>query len=168
MTLPDGLEAYSRTAEFTETRVPPGLLRSHATKAGAWGLIHVLEGRLAYRITDPCRTPEEIVLTPDAAPGVVEPAVLHEVEPLGAVRFYVEFHRVRSGAPWRARSDAAERRGDRLGRPSALGPIYLRRRRGQSQMAAQGGLHLWRSQPVGADPRQGLATGWIEPPAQCL
>lgn len=91
--LPADVHPYARTAEFTETTVPAGLLRAHTTKAGAWGLIHVLEGRLAYRITDPRRPASETVLTPEAGPGVVEPTILHEVEPRGAVRFFVEFHR---------------------------------------------------------------------------
>jgi tellurite resistance-related uncharacterized protein len=91
--LPEGLVHYRRTAEFTEATVPAGLLRAHTTKAGAWGLIHVLEGRLAYRITDPRRPASETVLTGGGEPGVVEPTILHEVEPLGPVRFYVEFLR---------------------------------------------------------------------------
>jgi tellurite resistance-related uncharacterized protein len=85
--------AYKRTAEFDEITVPAALLRAHATKAGAWGLIHVLEGRLAYRITDPRRLASETILSPKGEPGVVEPTILHEVEPLGPVRFYVEFLR---------------------------------------------------------------------------
>jgi tellurite resistance-related uncharacterized protein len=96
--LPADITSYARTAEFTETTVPAGLLRSHTTKAGAWGLIHVLEGRLAYRITDPRRAPLETILSPDGAPGVVEPTVLHEVQPLGPVRFYVEFLRAPSAS----------------------------------------------------------------------
>lgn len=94
MELPDTARPYRRTDEFTEATVPAGLLKAHTTKAGSWALIHVLEGRLAYRIVDPRRPATETVLTPGAAPGVVEPTVLHEVEPLGAVRFYVEFHRL--------------------------------------------------------------------------
>lgn len=97
MLSPD-LVPYRRTAEFTESTVPAGLLRAHTTKAGAWGLIHVLEGRLAYRVTDPRRPASEAILTAGGAPGVVEPTVLHEVEPLGAVRFYVEFLRAPEGA----------------------------------------------------------------------
>lgn len=91
--IPADVTPYARTAEFTETTVPAGLLRSHTTKAGAWGLIHVLEGRLAYRITDPRRAALETILSPGGEPGVVEPTVLHEVQPLGLVRFYVEFLR---------------------------------------------------------------------------
>lgn len=91
MILPENAKPYRRTDEFTEATTPAGLLRAHTTKAGTWALIHVLEGRLAYRITDPRRLASETVLTPDTPPGVVEPTVLHQVEPLGPVRFYVEF-----------------------------------------------------------------------------
>jgi tellurite resistance-related uncharacterized protein len=96
--LPPDLVPYRRTAEFTEATVPPGLLRAHSTKDGAWGLIHVLAGRLAYRVTDPRRAPSETILTAEGEPGVVEPTVLHEVEPLGPARFYVEFLRPRQAA----------------------------------------------------------------------
>jgi tellurite resistance-related uncharacterized protein len=91
--LPEKVAAYRRTDEFSERSVPAALLRAHNTKAGVWGLIHVLEGELAYRITDPRRAPCKQILTPQGPPGVVEPTVLHEVEPRGPVRFYVEFYR---------------------------------------------------------------------------
>jgi len=97
MMLPADVRPYKRTPIFTEATVPAGLLRAHATKDGAWGLIHVLEGQLAYRITDPHRPQSEQILTPETRPGVVEPTVLHEVEPLGSVRFQVEFHRREPG-----------------------------------------------------------------------
>lgn len=93
MKLPLSVKPYRRTPVFTETSVPPGLLKAHSTKAGTWALIHVLEGRLAYRIVDERRPASEIILTPQAPAGVIEPTILHEVEPLGAVRFIVEFHR---------------------------------------------------------------------------
>jgi hypothetical protein len=38
------------------------------------------------------------VLTPATPPGVIEPSIQHEVQPLGSVKFYVEFHR-REDAP---------------------------------------------------------------------
>jgi tellurite resistance-related uncharacterized protein len=97
MPLPDDVRPYRRTPTFTEATVPAGLLRAHDTKAGVWGLIHVLEGALAYRVTDPRRAASETTLTPEAAPGVVEPTIRHEVQPLGPVRFYVEFHRREDG-----------------------------------------------------------------------
>jgi tellurite resistance-related uncharacterized protein len=93
MSLPRDVEPYRRTGIFTEATVPKGLLKAHTTKEGAWALIHVLEGRLAYRLRDPRRPASETILTPESEPGTVEPTILHEVEPLGPVRFYVEFHR---------------------------------------------------------------------------
>jgi tellurite resistance-related uncharacterized protein len=93
MPLPADVRPYKRTPTFTEATVPPGLLCAHATKEGVWGLIHVLEGRLAYRVTDRRRPRSEQVLTPDGELGVVEPTIEHEVEPLGRVAFFVEFHR---------------------------------------------------------------------------
>ena len=97
MSLPPGLEPYSRTPEFDEDVIPGSLLRAHSTRPGIWGLIHVTEGRLLYRVSDARRTPTERILTPAHAPGVIEPTVVHQVEPLGPVRFYVEFHRAPAG-----------------------------------------------------------------------
>jgi tellurite resistance-related uncharacterized protein len=88
--MPSGVEPYKRTPEFTSETVPAGLRSSHRTKEGVWGRIVVLEGRLRYRILEPAV--EEVELSPGVE-GVVEPTVPHEVEPLGAVRFYVEFHK---------------------------------------------------------------------------
>ena len=86
--LPPGLAAYRRTPIFTETTLPAALRRRHMTKAGVWGLIVVLEGRLRFRRLEPF---VETLLDP-AAPGVVAPEEPHEVEPIGQVRFYVEFY----------------------------------------------------------------------------
>lgn len=97
MDMPSDLSPYARTPEFTETTVPAALLKAHSTKAGAWGLIHVLEGRLAYRIEDSRRPGSETLLTAGSTAGVIEPTILHAVEPLGPVRFYVEFHRREEG-----------------------------------------------------------------------
>ena len=94
--LPEGLEVYSRTGTFTEETVPAGLRKDHTTRAGTWGLIRVEEGVLRYRVTDPRRVPSERELTPETEPGVVEPTILHQVEPIGPVRFQVEFLRERT------------------------------------------------------------------------
>jgi tellurite resistance-related uncharacterized protein len=91
--LPADLEAYRRTPEFSEMSVPKGLLQEHSTKAGVWGLIRVVEGQLLYRVTDDRRVPAERLLRAGDAPGVVEPEILHQVEPQGKVRFFVDFFR---------------------------------------------------------------------------
>ncbi|WP_094556566.1 DUF1971 domain-containing protein [Synechococcus sp. 1G10] len=88
--IPDNVSSYRRTPNFTQDTIPIGLLHSHNTKDGVWGKIVVIEGQLRYRILDPDL--EEILLGPELS-GVVEPTVKHEVEPLGEVRFYVEFYR---------------------------------------------------------------------------
>lgn len=94
--LPAGLESYRSTETFSELSVPAGLLRAHSTKAGIWGLIRVTEGELIYRIEDEKRIAAERRLHADSPPGVVEPTILHSVEPVGRVRFHVEFFRAAS------------------------------------------------------------------------
>lgn len=86
--LPPNVVPYHRTREFSESTVPDALRHRHTTKAGVWGRICVLEGSVLYRILEPLR--QEHVLTADL-PGIVEPEVPHEVQPLGKVRFFVEF-----------------------------------------------------------------------------
>ena len=89
-TLPANLHLQRTTPVFTDETVPSGLLKAHRTKAGTWGRIVVLEGRLLYRIhTAPA---EEHILDPDT-PGIIEPEVQHEIAALGKARFRVEFFR---------------------------------------------------------------------------
>ena len=69
--------------------MPAALRRDHATKVGVWARIVVLEGRLRYRVE---RLKTETELSPEW-PGTVIPEVPHHVEPIGPVRFFVEFYR---------------------------------------------------------------------------
>ena len=87
--MPKSAKPFNRTADFTEATVPPGLLREHQTKNGVWGKIHVVSGAVRYTI--PARK-QEFVLNPDR-PGIVEPGVVHHVEPFADASFYVEFWR---------------------------------------------------------------------------
>ncbi len=87
--LPESFAAYKRTPEFDETTAPGGLRRDHSTKAGVWAKIVVIDGRLRYCV-DALNT--DVELSQDRI-GIVVPEVLHHVEPVGAVRFYVEFYR---------------------------------------------------------------------------
>lgn len=91
--LPVGLESHKRTPSFTAETVPAGLLKDHSTKEGVWGLIHVEHGSLRYFVTDPARIAAERLVTPESGPAIVEPAILHRVEPAADVRFHVEFLR---------------------------------------------------------------------------
>ena len=86
--LPPGFVAYRRTPIFTEATLPSGLRHRHQTKAGVWALITVVEGRLLFRRLNPASA---AVLDPHV-PGIVTPEEPHEVEPLGAVRFFIELY----------------------------------------------------------------------------
>jgi tellurite methyltransferase len=88
--LPEGFVAYRRTPDFDARAVPDALRSRHSTKPGVWARIHVSAGRLRYRTHAPFD--DEALLTPGAV-GIVLPEVQHEVEPLGEVRFHVEFYR---------------------------------------------------------------------------
>lgn len=88
--IPASATSYKKTPEFTEETVPAGLLKAHQTKEGTWGKINVTEGQLLYRILEP--EFEEVLLSSEVF-GVVEPTILHEVEPKGKVLFHVEFFR---------------------------------------------------------------------------
>ena len=87
--LPEHFVAFHQTPEFTEETVPAGLLKDHTTKPGIWAKILVTEGTLRYHLDGFGQTFELTVGTL----GIVVPEVLHHVEPLGPVRFIVEFYK---------------------------------------------------------------------------
>ena len=87
--LPPGLAPYRRTPTFTARTVPQALQQVHSTKAGVWGRIVVLSGRLRYELIASGAAFE--LSTGDI--GVIAPAALHRVEALGDATFYVEFLR---------------------------------------------------------------------------
>lgn len=89
-TLPPSVACYRQTPEFTEGTIPAGLTKAHRKKSGVWGRIVVSRGRLLYRVLG-SRAGEFTLAAGN--PGIVEPGVEHEVEPLGKVRFHVEFYR---------------------------------------------------------------------------
>lgn len=87
--LPADFVAYRQTPVFTEQSIPAAFTKDHTTKAGVWAKIVVIEGTLRYRaeVLD-----TEVELS-TARPGIVLPEVRHCVEPVGTVRFFVEFYR---------------------------------------------------------------------------
>lgn len=88
--LPTGAAEYKRTATFDATTTPAGLRKRHTTKAGVWGEIVVLEGRVLYVIED--EEDASFVLRP-GLPGAIAPEVPHHVEPYDDARFVVRFLR---------------------------------------------------------------------------
>jgi len=79
---------YRSTPVFDEASLPAALRARHSTKAGVWGMIRMIEGRLKLTYLDP---PSEIILDP-ATPGLLLPEQPHFVEPLGPMRMQVDFY----------------------------------------------------------------------------
>lgn len=78
---------YRVTPVFDENSLPAALRRNHSTKAGVWGVIRVLKGRLMLRCADGSA---DQLLEP-GRPGRIAPQQVHHVEPLGPMRMHVEF-----------------------------------------------------------------------------
>jgi tellurite resistance-related uncharacterized protein len=87
-------EPYRSTPVFDETSLPAAFRREHCTKAGVWGVIRVLEGRLRLET----EAGEARVLTP-GSPAVVGPLEKHRAEPLGPMRMQVDFYDRPPGLP---------------------------------------------------------------------
>jgi tellurite methyltransferase len=88
--LPDGLHVARTTEVWDEHTMPAALRRAHRVATGVWGRLRVERGRLRFRAET--RPPLDVVVTPDAAQAI-PPEVEHHVEPLGEVRFSIEFLR---------------------------------------------------------------------------
>lgn len=76
------------TDTWDERTMPSGLRRFHRIAADTWGRVRVEEGTLRFRAQTP--TPVDLILGAGAAQAI-PPGVDHDVEPMGAVRFCVEF-----------------------------------------------------------------------------
>ena len=81
-------EPYRSTPVFDQDTLPAALRARHATKAGVWGVIRVLEGELRLTYLEPGSA---VLLTPDS-PGLVLPGQPHFVTPQGAMRMQVDFY----------------------------------------------------------------------------
>jgi len=87
--LPSGLEHTRTTPEFSVQNVPAGLLGAHRVADDVWGVLRVFAGTVVFVLED---SGAQRSLTTDDA-QVIEPGVLHHVEPSDDARFVVEFHR---------------------------------------------------------------------------
>jgi tellurite resistance-related uncharacterized protein len=79
-------QPYRTTPVFDADSLPTALRREHSTKAGVWGIIRVIEGRLLLTIG------EETSLLSSGQPGLIHPEQKHRVEPVGPMRMQVEFY----------------------------------------------------------------------------
>lgn len=86
--LPDGLVSNRVTATWDEQTMPAGLRRAHRVAPGTWGNIRVVEGALRFVAET---QPRIDVVIAAGSTQAIPPDVVHEVEPQGSVRFFVEF-----------------------------------------------------------------------------
>ena len=89
--LPRALRFVRSSPDWDEVSLPPGLLRSHRTAEGTWGRITVTEGQLRFRAAT---TPSRDVVLVASGVQAIPPGVVHEVQPLGTVRFTIDFFAV--------------------------------------------------------------------------
>jgi tellurite methyltransferase len=86
--LPEGLRLVRSSTEWDEHTMPAGLRRAHRVARGTWGRIVVRQGRLRFRAQT---EPELQVVVYPGSTQAIPPEVDHEVQPIGSVRFSVEF-----------------------------------------------------------------------------
>jgi len=94
LSLPSRIVLTRVTPEWDEESMPEALRRSHRVRSGSWGRLLVRSGRI--RFTAATSPPVETVVESGASQAI-PPGVDHDVQPLGPVRFAVEFFAVR---PW--------------------------------------------------------------------
>jgi len=88
---PRSYRPYHVTPAFDEASLPDALRRAHSTRAGTWGVIRVLLGKLRLHVADPDR----VMQLSRVRPGIVLPEQPHWMEPLGPMRMRIEFHDAR-------------------------------------------------------------------------
>ena len=103
--MPDELRAVRTTPVWDQDTLPAGLRHAHRIARGSWGRIVVFDGRLRFAAAT---TPAIDIVLGAGAHQAIPPGVGHEVEPLGSVRFVIEFFAVdRTGQP----DERTQRRG---------------------------------------------------------
>ncbi|MCH4091184.1 DUF1971 domain-containing protein [Acetobacter sp.] len=82
------MKPYRITSEFNAITLPAGLRQRHATKAGVWAVIRILEGTATLVYVD---TGEVRHLT-SCEPGLIKPEQTHYLKLSGLVRLKLEFY----------------------------------------------------------------------------
>ncbi|MEP2102568.1 MAG: DUF1971 domain-containing protein [Parasphingorhabdus sp.] len=82
---------YSSTPVFDENNLPKALQAAHSTKAGAWGVLEIINGSLHYVIEED----QETRLMTAGDRQLIEPEQLHHVALIGPMQMQVHFYRER-------------------------------------------------------------------------
>lgn len=89
-TLPPGATCYKTVGPFDAVTLPDGLKREHRLKPGAWGLLTLLEGEIAF-VWDDAEGGEVLLQAPTTI--VIPPELPHHLRQSGAFRLSIGFHR---------------------------------------------------------------------------
>jgi tellurite methyltransferase len=89
---PEGLRPVRSGPTWTEDTMPRDLLEAHTLAPGTWGSIRVHQGVLRFSMS--CDPPLRIELGPGSPPQPIVPAVVHQLQPLGPVRFVIDLFAV--------------------------------------------------------------------------
>jgi tellurite methyltransferase len=89
--LPEGLRYVRASQVWDEHTMPSGLRRAHRIATGSWGRLVVSEGRLRFSAATIPAFEASVDTTRTQA---IPPDVEHHIEPLGAVRFLIEFYAI--------------------------------------------------------------------------
>lgn len=90
--LPTDAENYRTIGPFVRETIPAGLLRRHDLKEGAWGIVTIQSGAVAF-VWDDAEGGSVHLAAGDAIE--VPPLVPHHLEPLGEVTLSIGFWRAR-------------------------------------------------------------------------
>jgi tellurite resistance-related uncharacterized protein len=107
--MPDARRRVRTTPVWDQDTMPAGLRRAHRIAAATWGRLIVHEGRLRFAAAT---TPAIDIELGAGESHAIPPGVEHEVEPLGAVRFAVEFFAVDRTGRLHDPRDATDEGGD--------------------------------------------------------
>lgn len=94
--LPDAVAWVRTTTTWDEQTVPAALRRDHRVGAATWGRITVHEGRLRFQAATTPPIDHELQA---GSKQPIPPEIPHHVEPLGSVRFAIDFFAVRRDPP---------------------------------------------------------------------
>jgi tellurite resistance-related uncharacterized protein len=87
-------ELYKTLGPFGIGTLPSGLRERHSTRAGVWGEIKCVEGRMILHFEDGMKPSVQL---PKGKSAIVEPLELHRVELLGgSSRMLVSFWRLKA------------------------------------------------------------------------
>ena len=81
-------QPYRLTPIFDSETLPAALRKAHCTKAGVWGRLNVLDGRVRYVVEE--NGEQQVVNAGNSV--TILPQQLHHVEPIGDMRMQVSFY----------------------------------------------------------------------------